>query len=99
MHDQRLIDDAEPADRREVLARIVRQLAVEARIDHEGGFGARQQGVAVGRGLGDLLGADLRIGSGLVLDQDLLGPGFRQPLRNGRAIVSAAPPAASGTTM
>jgi hypothetical protein len=42
MHHQRLADADETGDRDEILRRIVRQLAIEIRIDGEGVLGGQQ---------------------------------------------------------
>ena len=79
MHHQRLRNGAEPADRHEVL-RLVGELAIKERIDSERRFRSREERVAVGRGLGYRLGADLRVGTALILDDDLLAPHLGEPL-------------------
>ena len=56
-------------DRRETLLRVVRQALEEAGV-HDERVGGHEQGVAVGRGAGDLLGADVAAGARLVLDDD-----------------------------
>src|SRR5262249_54066769 len=63
------------------LDRVIGQLGVEAGIDHERHFRPDEQRVAVGRRLGDVLRRDLVVGAGLVLDDDLLAPGFGEALR------------------
>ena len=45
-----------------------------------GGGGDGQQGVAVGIGFGDDLGADIAAGAGAVVDDDRLAPFARQPI-------------------
>jgi hypothetical protein len=79
--DQRMVDGDEAGDRREALDRIIRQLGVEARIDHEGHLRPDQQRVAVGRGLGDVFRRNLVVGAGLVLDDHLLAPSLGEALR------------------
>ncbi len=79
------VDGDEAGDRRETLDRIIGQLGVEARIDHEGHLRANEQRVAVGRGLGDIFRGDLVVGAGLVLDDRLLAPGLGEALRQGAA--------------
>jgi hypothetical protein len=76
-----MVDGYEAGDRRESLDRIIGQLGVEARIDHEGRFRPDEQRVAVGRGLGDVFRRDLIVGARLVLDDDLLAPRFGEALR------------------
>ena len=78
MRDQRLVEYGEPGDRLEILDRVVTELAVEVRIHREGHVWPEQEGVAVGRGLGDVFGGELGVAAGLVLDDDLLVPGLRQ---------------------
>jgi hypothetical protein len=60
----------------EVLDRIVGQLGEQVGIDHQRGIAAHQQGVAVGRRLGDALDRDVAAGPGDVLDHDRLTPGL-----------------------
>src|SRR4029078_12155429 len=50
------------ADRREVLALIVAGVRIKRRVDGERAGAAEPEGVAVGRGLGDLAGADRTAG-------------------------------------
>ncbi len=69
-HDQRA--GADQADRREVLARIVADVLVERRVDRQRAGPADDQGVAVGRGLGDRPRRGRAAGAGAVLDHDLL---------------------------
>ena len=76
-----MVDGDEAADRREALDRVIGELGVEARIDHEGRFRADEQRVAVGRRLGDVFGGDLVVGARPVLDDRLLAPGFGEALR------------------
>jgi hypothetical protein len=57
-------------DRREVAQRVVAELRIERRVDrHRAGVGHPQR-IAVGRRLGDELGADRAAGAGLVVDHD-----------------------------
>ncbi len=91
-------------DANEVLQRVVGKVGAQARIDDVGGD-HRAEGVPVGRGLGDVLGADHGPRAGPVLDHHRLGPhflhlrgheapddiGFGQPSPAGRA-----PPRARG---
>ena len=58
----------------------------------------QQQRVAVGRPLGDDVGADHRSGAGPVVDHETLAERFLQALAMNRAYTSAGPPAANGTT-
>jgi hypothetical protein len=63
-------------DRRKILERIVGELAVEERIHDERAVDRHQQRVAIGRGLGDGLGADDGVGARPVVDDDLLAQIF-----------------------
>ena len=56
----------------EILHRIVGQLLVEHRIEHDDGSRRDEQRVAVGLGTGHDLGADRALRAGLVLDDDRL---------------------------
>ena len=56
--------------------RIVGELAVEKRIHDERAVDRHQQRVAIGRGLGDGLGADDGVGARPVVDDDLLAQIF-----------------------
>ena len=60
------------ADRREVLLGIERQLGVERRRDRVAGDGVEPDRVAVGRRLGEDVGADIAARTALVLDDELL---------------------------
>ncbi len=80
-HDhQRAAEDV--GDRLEVDQRPVGQVGIEAGIDAEGAAGGDQQRVAVGRRRLAGLGARNAAAPALVVDQDLLLPGLRQPLRH-----------------
>ena len=85
MQDERVVDGDEARDRREILDRIVAELRIEARIDHEGRFRADEQRVAVGRRLRDVFGGDLIVGAGPVLDDHLLAPRLGEALRQDTA--------------
>ena len=81
VYDQSLRADAKTGDGHKIFDRVVRQLAVGVRRGDEGGVGGHQQRVAIGRGSGDVLGADLAgAAARLVLDHYLLTPGLREPL-------------------
>ena len=79
MHHQRLCDGSEPANRHEVL-RLVGELTVEERIDSKRRFRRREERVAVGSRLSHRLGADLRVGTSLILYDNLLAPHLGEPL-------------------
>jgi hypothetical protein len=64
-------------DRRKILLRIVGELLVKRRIGRKGRDVAQQDGVAVGRRLGDELGADICRRARLVLDHDRLADDVR----------------------
>src|SRR5450631_4190865 len=55
-------------DRREVLARVVADVWIKRRIDGERSGAAEPERVAVGRGLGDLAGAERAAGAAVVFD-------------------------------
>ena len=60
------------ADRREVLARIVAGVRIKRRVDGERASAAEPKGVAVGRSLGDLTGADRTAGTTAVFNHQRL---------------------------
>ena len=72
MHDEHIGPGADHRDRREIAHRIVRQLAVHARIDRHRAGDAEEQRIAVGRRFGGDLGADDGAGAGPVVDDNLL---------------------------
>src|SRR5207247_9746269 len=59
-------------DKGEILDAVVRELAVQARVDRMRVGITEVQRVAVGRRLGDDLGGDRSAGAGPVVDDDLL---------------------------
>ena len=63
--------------RREIGERIIAERRKQKAIDRKGQR-AEQDGVAVGRRMGDRLGADIGAAAALVLDDDLVARGFRQ---------------------
>jgi hypothetical protein len=63
-------------DRSEVAHRVVAQVLEQRRVDREHADRADQEGVAVGVGLGDELGGDGAVGTGLVLDHRGLAEEF-----------------------
>ena len=67
-------------DRGEVLERIIRQVAGGDRIEHHGDVHRREQGVAVGRQLGDARGGDCGVGARLIFDHHRLAPHLAQTL-------------------
>ena len=84
MHHQRLCDGSEPANRHEVL-RLVGELTVEERIDSKRRFRRREERVAVGSRLSHRLGADLRVGTSLILYDNFAGPTSRRASGSPRA--------------
>jgi hypothetical protein len=72
MHAEQRRRHADLRDRREIAHRVVRHVAVQPRIDGVGGYRRHQQRVAVGRGLGDLIGADVAARAHAVLHHELL---------------------------
>src|SRR5437870_4143939 len=68
-------------DRCKVLEGIVRDIGVEARIDHEAAGGDEHR-VSVGRGTRDCARADVSARAGDILHIDLLAPALRQLLRD-----------------
>ena len=80
MHDQHVVDVDRAHDRREVLHRVVRHLRVDADVDRERRDVAEQQRVAVGRRLGDGVGADHAARAGAVVDDDRLAERLGQRL-------------------
>ena len=98
MRDQRDRHRGDQPDRREILARIVARIGIEARIDRDRAGVAEQQRVAVGLGLGDRAGAEIAAGAGAVIDHDgcLSAPeSFSATMR---ASASTPPPGGNGTT-
>src|SRR5262249_42527447 len=79
--------------------RVVRELLVKARVDHQRGGRRGEQRVAVGLGAPHGLGADRAARTDAVLDDDRVSPSAasRSPTMRGSA--SAAPPAGNGTMM
>ena len=78
------------ADRHEVLQRVVRRLQ-DVRVHRERAHVGQHEGVAVGRGLGDVVDRDVAAGAGAVLDHDLLAELLAErPLHDARGRVGAA---------
>ena len=75
-HRQRVGHDSDQADRREILHRVVGELGIDDGVGDVRGRGRHAERVAVGRGLGDRIGADGAAGAGAVLDHD----GLPEPL-------------------
>jgi hypothetical protein len=72
MHRDQVGHGGEHADHGEVLVRVVRQGGTDGRLNHQRRHRGQQQGVAIGCGLGDHVGADQGAGTGLVLDDHAL---------------------------
>src|SRR5712692_5737045 len=68
IHDEDVGLDRDQRDRREVLDRVVAELAVKALVGREDAVVAEEPGGAVGRALRDQLGGDIAAGPGAVLD-------------------------------
>ena len=84
MHDHPRGHVDDEAERREVLHRVVRQLAHQRRIDHEAA-GHDPGGVAVGRALRDDLRADHAARAGAVVDDEVAGRAISRHLRRQQA--------------
>ena len=78
VRDQELVQQHEHGRRDEIAPCIVGQLAVEVRVDRESGVGGHEDGVPVGRALGDGIRGDDGVRAGLVLHDDGLAPGRLQ---------------------
>ena len=85
-------------DRREVLERIVREVRVGDRIDHHGHVHRREQGVAVGRQLGDAVAA-IAVWRRAGFRSPPAAPDLGEAWATIRATMSVGPPAGKGTTM
>src|ERR1044071_8758834 len=70
--DQEIGEADELGDRLQILVDVERQLGIERRVERDRADGAKQQRVAVRRGLGDKASADATAGAGAVLDHDVL---------------------------
>ena len=68
------------ADRREILDRVVAQVAAQCRIDRDRAHRGEEQGVAVGVRLGDVFGRDRAVRARPVLDDDGLSEQSSEPL-------------------
>ena len=80
------------ADRGEILARVVADIAVERRIDGQRAGAAEPQRVAVGHALGDLAGGDAAACAATIFDHDLLAQRLAHFLGGGprHEVVAAA---------
>jgi hypothetical protein len=79
-HDQQVGQRPQHGDRGEILGGIVRQLGVERRRDGVAGHAVEPDRVAVGRRMGDRIGADIAARAALVLDDELLAGELAQLL-------------------
>ena len=79
VHDQHGRVEHRHADRREILDRVVREIAVQRRIDRDGAHGGEEQGIAVGLRLRHVLGRDRAAGAWPVVDDDGLSDQAAQP--------------------
>src|SRR6476620_7540885 len=91
MHDKHVEGRNAACDRRIVFHRIVRQLAVETRVDGDGTDRAKQERVAVGISVRRYFHADDSVAPRAVVDDYLLPPRLDELLSNGsRCDVRAA---------
>ncbi len=81
--DQHVGNAEHQRDRRELLHRVVAELRIERRVEHDVAQAADQKGVAVGGFAGDELGADHGAGAGLVLDHHALAEPLSERVRDG----------------
>ena len=72
MHDDHVGRGRDQADRIEVLARVVAEVLQQARRGPDRRAGGHQDGVAVGRALGDRARRDRAAGAAAIVDDDLL---------------------------
>ena len=82
VHDQRVAGRRHDRDEPEVRERVEGRFLVEARIHRERRAERREQGVAVGRRLGDELGGDIAGSAGTRVDQKGLLERWRELVRN-----------------
>ena len=81
MHREQLRHGGEQAHGGKVLHHVERQLRVDVRVDGERAGGADDDGVAVGRGPGNVLDADDAVGAGTVVDDHRVVHSLVQLLR------------------
>jgi hypothetical protein len=72
VHCEHVRDRTEQHDRSEITFQVVGQFMVDRKVDRAGADRALYQRVAVGRGTGRRLGADVAAGTGTILDDNLL---------------------------
>ena len=97
-NDLRRLD--EQPDRRERLGRIVADVLVHGRAGRQRSAGGDQDGVAVGIGGRDHLGAvAAACAAAVVLDHDALAEHGAEPVRDDARQPSTGPPAGNGTTI
>ena len=82
-HQVRIVDRRDAGE----IARQRERLAGQQRFIHGVRVGHQQQRVAVGRGLGNDVGADHRAAAGLVVDDEALAQRLLQPLREKAGVV------------
>lgn len=83
---------ADQADFLEAVDRVIGKVGINGLVDGIGPAVAQQDGVAVGRGAGDGIGADDAVGPGPVLDDDWLAQLAASGSDRVRAKMSAPPP-------
>ena len=86
------------ADRREILDRVVAEVAAQCRVDRDRPHRGEEQGVAVGVRLGDVFGRDRAVRARPVLDDDGLSEQSSERSDSRRATKSVVPPAVKATT-
>ena len=99
VHHQHVRHAGDERDRHEVLDRVVRHLRIERRVDRLRADRSHQQRVAVGRRLGDEVGAEVAAGAGLVLDDEGLAEGLAELGRERARQDVGRAAGANGTTM
>ncbi len=98
MHDQEIWRRGDHADRIEILAGIVAEIGMERRRGAERAAGGHQQGVTVGRRLGDRARRHRAAGAAAIVDHDLLAKASLILSATLRAAVLELPPGGNGTT-
>ena len=98
MRDERVRGPRHQRHRSKVPRRVVRDLADQG-IDDEASRPDRKQRIAIGRGLGDEVGADVAARARTVLDEERLSPGLRELLGDQTHDDVVRPAGANGTTI
>ncbi len=83
VHDHHVGHTGHQRDRRKVLLRVIRHLAVQRFVDAMGAHRAHQQGVAIPGGFGHEVGADIAAGTGPVVHDEGLAESLGQLGRHG----------------